>query len=68
PVSKVLGTPRGTAQQRKARAERERRRMAETVGQMVEKLQLDNVDVITDTSTLSGRKAKIVVLWRRVMV
>ena len=47
-----------TAQQRKARAERERRRMAETVGQMVEKLQLDNVDVVTDTSTLSGRKAK----------
>ena len=58
PVSKVLGSPRGTAQQRKARAERERRRMAETVGQMVEKLQLDNVDVVTDTSTLSGRKAK----------
>ena len=58
PVSKVLGSPRGTAQQRKARAERERRRMAETIGQMVEKLQLDNVDVVTDTSTLSGRKAK----------
>lgn len=58
PVSKVLGSPRGTTQQRKARAERERRRMAETVGQMVEKLQLDNVDVVTDTSTLSGRKAK----------
>ena len=58
PVSKVLGSPRGTAQQRKARAERERRRMAETVGQMTDKLQLDNIDVVTDTSTLSGRKAK----------
>ena len=58
PVSKALGKPRGTRKQRREFAERERRRMAERVEKLAKKLHLDNVEVVTDASTLEGKKQR----------
>lgn len=60
PMSKLLGASVYTGAQRKAFGERERKRMAVHVSELSEKLNLKNVDVVTDTSTLSGdrRRAK----------
>lgn len=58
PVSKALGKPRGTRKQRREFAERERRRMAERVEKFAKKLHLDNVEVVTDASTLEGKKQR----------
>lgn len=58
PVAKILGKSRRTKAQRKAFAERERQRMAELVQELAERLHLDNVEIVTDSSTLEGNKAK----------
>ena len=58
PVSKALGKPRGTRKQRREFAQRERRRMAERVENLAKKLHLDNVEVVTDASTLEGKKQR----------
>lgn len=58
PVSKLLGKSTRTAQQRREFAERERGRMVERVRELAETLHLDNVDIVTDASTLQGRRAK----------
>lgn len=58
PVSKLLGKSTRTARQRKAFAERERQRMADAAQSLAEKLHLTNVDIVTDASTLEGRRAK----------
>lgn len=58
PVSKVLGKPRGTRKQRREFAERERQRMAERVENLAKKLNLDNVEIVTDASTLEGKKQR----------
>ena len=58
PVSKLLGKSTRTARQRKAFADRERGRMVERVRELAETLHLDNVDIVTDTSTLQGNRAK----------
>ena len=58
PVSKVLGKPRGTRKQRREFAQRERQRMAERVERLAKKLHLDNVEVVTDASTLDGKKQR----------
>ena len=52
-----MGRTRTTAQ-RKAFAERERRRMADRVKSLADKLHLSNVEIVTDTSTLQDRRAK----------
>ncbi|MCM1079077.1 MAG: strawberry notch C-terminal domain-containing protein [Bacteroidales bacterium] len=58
PIAKWTGkSPRSKAQ-RKAFAERERQRMVERVNELVEKLGLDNVEVVTDASTLEGKKQR----------
>ena len=57
PIAKVTGLSPRTAAQRRAFAERERLRMEERVNELVETLHLDNVDVVTSTSGLQGRKA-----------
>jgi len=54
PVSK----PRGTRKQRREFAQRERQRMAERVERLAKKLHLDNVEVVTDASTLEGKKQR----------
>lgn len=58
PVSKLLGKSTRRARQRKAFAERERERMMERVRELAETLHLDNVDIVTDASTLQGNRAK----------
>ncbi|MDO4163141.1 MAG: helicase-related protein [Bacteroides sp.] len=52
PVSKVLGEPRRTMKQRRELAARERRRMVDHVNELAKKLNLDNVEVVTDASKL----------------
>lgn len=58
PVSKLLGKSTRTAAQRRAFAERERQRMMNAVQKLAETLHLDNVDIVTDASTLQDRRAK----------
>ena len=58
PRARLSGKPRRTARQRREFAERERRRMAERVSALAEKLHLGNVEIVTDASTLQGRRAK----------
>ena len=58
PISKVLGKSRFSRKQRKAFAERERSRMVDTVKRLAEKLHLDNVEIVTDVSTLDGKKQR----------
>lgn len=60
PISKMLGKSRYTTRQRKEFALRERNRMSERVKELSEKLNLKNVDIVTDASILSGdrRRAK----------
>lgn len=58
PVAKMTGRSPRTAAQRRAFAERERQRMTQRVQELAEKLHLDNVDIVTDASTLQGRRAK----------
>lgn len=57
-VVKLLGQSRRTAKQRREFAQRERQRMAEHVVSLAEKLHLDNVEVVTDASTLDGKKQR----------
>ena len=58
PVSKLLGKSTRTARQRREFAERERGRMVKRVQELAKTLHLDNVDIVTDASTLHGKRAK----------
>jgi hypothetical protein len=58
PAAKMLGRQTRTVWQRKKFAERERTRMAERVRMLADKLHLDNVEIITDTSALEGKKLR----------
>lgn len=57
PAARLTGRQTRTAAQRRAFAERERKRMMNAVQELARKLHLDNVDIVTDTSTLQGRRA-----------
>ena len=58
PVAKMTGRSSRTAAQRRAFAERERQHMVQRVQELAETLHLDNVDIVTDASTLHGNRAK----------
>lgn len=58
PAGKMLGKPSRTPAQQKAFAERERQRMADRAREVADILHLDNVEIVTDASTLKGRRAK----------
>ena len=58
PVAKMTGRSTRTAAQRRAFAERERQRMVNAVQKLAETLHLDNVDIVTEASTLQGKRAK----------
>ena len=58
PVAKMLGKPRFTRKQRREFAERERQRMVARVENLAKKLHLDNVEIVTDASTLEGKKQR----------
>lgn len=58
PASRIAGATRRSRKQQQEYAARERRRMENAANRMVEKLGLDNVEIVTDASTLKGDKAK----------
>lgn len=58
PSSKLLGESRYSATQRQAFAARTRKNMADHARELAKRLHLDNVEVVTDASTLSGRRQK----------
>lgn len=58
PASRIASAPRRSRKQQEEYAERERRRIENAANRMVEKLGLDNVEIVTDASTLKGDKAK----------
>ena len=62
PAGKMLGKPSRTPAQQKAFAERERQRMADRAREVADILHLDNVEIVTDASTLQGRRAKASIL------
>ena len=58
PVSKAIGEPRyGRGKKMREYAERQRRLMAQKVQEIAQKLKLDNVEIVTDASTLSGKRS-----------
>jgi len=58
PIAKMLGQSTRTVSQRQAFAERERGYMVRRAENLARKLHLDNVEIVTDVKTLSGRRAK----------
>ena len=58
PVSKMLGRSRWSKRQQGEFAARERERMAGRVQELAERLHLNNVEVVTDASTLEGRRKR----------
>lgn len=59
PVSKAIGEPRyGRGKKMREYAERQRKFMVQKVQEIAQKLKLDNVEIVTDASTLSGKRAK----------
>lgn len=57
PFAKLLGKSRQSKKQQLEYAERERRRMTGRARSIAEQLGLDNVEIVTDASTLEGEKA-----------
>lgn len=58
PAAALTGRSTRTSAQRRKFAERERQRMVDAVQKLARKLNLDNVDIVTDASTLQGRRAR----------
>ena len=58
PVAKMLGKNNRTEEDHKAFAERERQRMMSRISELGDRLHLDNVEVVTDSNGLQGKKAK----------
>jgi putative uncharacterized protein (fragment) len=58
PVAKMLGKNNRTEEDHKAFAERERQRMMSRISELADRLHLDNVEVVTDSNGLQGKKAK----------
>lgn len=58
PVAKMLGKNNRTEEDHKASAERERQRMISRISELADKLHLDNIETVTDSNSLQGKKAK----------
>lgn len=58
PVAKMLGKSNRTEEDHKAFAERERQRMISRINELADKLHLDNIETVTDSNSLQGKKAK----------
>lgn len=58
PMSRMMGESRFTPEQQEKFASMERERMARHVDELAEKLHLNNIEVVTDTSTLTGKRKK----------
>lgn len=58
PWSKAWGESLRTKREQREYAVRERRRMVDRVGELAERLNLGNVEIVTDASQLKGRRAR----------
>lgn len=58
PVTKMLGKSNRTEEDHKAFAERERQRMISRISELADRLHLDNIETVTDSNSLQGKKAK----------
>lgn len=58
PMSRMMGESRFTPEQQEKFAAMERERMARQVDELAEKLHLNNIEVVTDASTLTGKRKK----------
>lgn len=58
PMSRMMGESRFTPEQQEKFAAMERERMARHVDDLAEKLHLNNIEVVTDASTLTGKRKK----------
>lgn len=58
PMSRMMGESRFTPEQQEKFAAMERERMARRVDELAEKLHLNNIEVVTDASTLTGKRKK----------
>lgn len=58
PMSRMMGESRFTPEQQEKFAAMERERMARHVDELAEKLHLNNIEVVTDVSTLTGKRKK----------
>jgi predicted RNA methylase len=58
PISKVMGKNRFSKKRQAEFAARERQRMVNRIGELADKLHLDNVEILTDASQLEGKRAK----------
>lgn len=58
PVAKMLGKSNRTDEAYKAFAERERQRMISRISELADRLHLDNIETVTDSNSLQGKKAK----------
>lgn len=58
PVTKMLGKSNRTDEAHKAFAERERQRMISRISELADKLHLNNIETVTDSNSLQGKKAK----------
>lgn len=58
PVAKMLGKSSRTEEDHKAFAERERQRMISRISELADRLHLDNIETVTDSNSLQGKKAK----------
>lgn len=58
PMSRMMGESRFTPEQQEKFAAMERERMARHVDELAENLHLNNIEVVTDASTLTGKRKK----------
>lgn len=58
PMSRMMGENRFTPEQQEKFAAMERERMARHVDELAENLHLNNIEVVTDASTLTGKRKK----------
>lgn len=65
PMSMMMGESRFTPEQQEKFAAMERERMARHVDELAEKLHLNNIEVVTDASTLTGKRKKAKGIYNR---
>lgn len=58
PVAKMLGKSNRSEEDNKAFAERERQRMISRIRELADKLHLNNIETVTNSNSLQGKKAK----------
>ena len=58
PVAKMLGKSNRSEEDNKAFAERERQRMISRISELADKLHLNNIETVTNSNSLQGKKAK----------